>query len=64
MKIIDLNLPELSDHPAEPRITLGEFEAWVCGDAATRTRAEMTDEEIHEHFMQNEGRMKQFRYDG
>jgi hypothetical protein len=64
MKIIELNLPDLSDHPAPPQVDLGVFESWVRGDAATRTRAAMTDEEIIADFMNNEGRMKEFRYDG
>jgi hypothetical protein len=64
MKIIELNLPDLSDHPAPPQADLGVFESWVRGDAATRTRAAMTDEEIIADFMNNEGRMKEFRYDG
>jgi len=62
MKIIELNLPDLSNHPPEPQVDLGVFEAWVRGDSATRTRSEMTDDEIHEHFMNNEGRMAEFRY--
>jgi hypothetical protein len=61
MKIIELNLPDLSDHPAPPQVDLGVFESWVRGDAATRTRAAMTDEEIVADFMNNEGRMKEFR---
>lgn len=64
MKIIELNLPDLSDHPAPPQVDLGVFESWVRGDAATRTRAAMTDEEVVADFMRNEGRMKEFRYDG
>lgn len=64
MKIIELNLPDLSDHPAPPQVDLGVFESWVRGDAATRTRAAMTDEEIVADFMRKEGRMKEFRYDG
>jgi hypothetical protein len=56
MKIIELNLPDLSDHPPPPQVDLGTFEAWVRGDAATKTRAAMTDEEIIADFMRNEGR--------
>lgn len=62
MKIIELNLPDLSDHPAPPQVDLGVFESWVRGDAATRTRAAMSDEEIIADFMNNEGRMKEFRF--
>lgn len=64
MKIIELNLPDFSDHPPDPQVPLGVLEAWVRGDSAARTRAEMSDEQIHEHFMQNEGRMEEFRFDG
>jgi hypothetical protein len=64
MKIIELNLPDLADHPAPPQVDLGVFESWVRGDAATRTRAAMTDDEIVADFMKNEGRMGEFRYDG
>lgn len=56
MKIIDLKLPDFSDHPPPPQVDLGTFEAWVRGDAATRTRAAMSDEEIIADFMRNEGR--------
>jgi hypothetical protein len=42
-------------------VDLGVFESWVRGDAATRTRAAMTDEEIVADFMNKEGRMKEFR---
>lgn len=56
MKIIELNLPDLSGHPAPPQVDLGVYEAWVRGDAATRTRAAMTDEEILADFLRNEGR--------
>lgn len=62
MKIIELNLPDLSDHPVPPQVDLGVFESWVRGDAATRTRAAMSDEEIIADFMNNEGRMKEFRF--
>jgi hypothetical protein len=61
MKIIELNLPDLSNHPSPPQVDLGVFESWVRGDAATRTRAAMTDEEIVADFMNKEGRMKEFR---
>lgn len=56
MKIIDLQFPDLSDHPPPPQVDLGTFEAWVRGDAATRARAAMTDEEVIADFMRNEGR--------
>lgn len=55
MKIIELNLPDFSDHPAPPQVDLGVYESWVRGDAATRTRAAMTDEEIIADFKKNEG---------
>jgi hypothetical protein len=55
MKIIEINLPDLSGHPAPPRMDLGTYEAWVRGDAATRTRAAMNDQEIIADFMKNEG---------
>jgi hypothetical protein len=58
MKIIDLNLPDLSDHPPDPQVDLGVYEAWVRGDAATRSRASMTDEQIADDFMKNEGSQK------
>lgn len=55
MKIIELNLPDLSNHPDPPQVDLGTYEAWVRGDAATRTRAAMSDEEIIADFLKNEG---------
>ncbi|MCW1883617.1 hypothetical protein OKA04_02685 [Luteolibacter flavescens] len=56
MKTIELSLPDMSDHPPPPQVDLGTFESWVRGDAATKTRASMTDEEIIADFMRNEGR--------
>lgn len=56
MKIIELNLPDLAEHPAPPHLDLGAYEAWVRGDSATRTRASMTGDEVIAEFMNNEGR--------
>ena len=55
MKIIELNLPDLSDHPAPPQVDLGTYEAWVRGDAATRTRAGISDPQILAECMRTEG---------
>ena len=44
MKLNDLNLPDLSDHPPPPQVDLGIYEAWIRGEAASRTRAAMTDD--------------------
>lgn len=61
MKELDFNLPDLSEHLPEPQVSLGEFEAWVRGDAATRARAAMTEAEVRADFTRNEGRMREFR---
>ena len=66
MKIIDLNLPDLSDHPPAPQLTFEQFEAWVCREIgpALAQLGESTPEKLREHFLRNEGRMGEFRYDG
>ncbi len=55
MKIIELDLPDLSNHPSPPQVDLGVFEAYVMSNHAAATRAAMTDEEIIADFMKNEG---------
>jgi len=56
MKIIDLNLPDLSGHPPPPQVTLDIYEKWVFEWLACGMRRPMTDEEIIADFMKNEGR--------
>jgi hypothetical protein len=56
MKVIDLNLPDLSGHPPPPQVTLDVYEKWVFEWLACGLRPVMTDEEIIADFMKNEGR--------
>lgn len=56
MKVIDLNLPDLSDHPPPPRLTLEQYERWILECHRLNERRPMTDEEIIADFMKNEGR--------
>jgi hypothetical protein len=55
MNILDLNLPDLSDHPPPPQASLGEYEKWVFELLACGMRPAMTDEQIIADFMKNEG---------
>lgn len=55
MKPIDLNLPDLSNHPPPPQVSLAEFEKCVFEWLACGMRPDMTDEELVADFMKNEG---------
>lgn len=59
MKIIDLNLPDLSGHPPPPKVSLGVYEKWMFDSLAAGMRSEMTDDEIAADFMRNEGSQKE-----
>ena len=59
MKIIDLNLPDQSDHPPPPRVSLGVYEKWMFDALAAGVRPPMTDEEIRADFLKNEGSQKE-----
>jgi len=59
MKIIDLNLPDLSGHPRPPHVSLGVYEKWMFDSLAAGMRPPMTDEEIVADFMKNEGSQKE-----
>lgn len=56
MNALDLDLPDLSDHPPPPQVTLDVYEKWVFELLACGMRPVMTDEEIIADFMHNEGR--------
>lgn len=56
MNVLDLVLPDLSDHPPPPQVTLDVYEKWVFELLACGMRPVMTDEEIIADFMCNEGR--------
>jgi len=62
--MIDLDLPDGSDHPPPPSVTLDVFERWVIEvfipDAIAR--GELTQESAIRDFEENnEGRMPEFR---
>lgn len=59
----------LSIHfPDFPRDTANsvpsEIYEWLVCNVSARDRANWTDKQIHDDFMNNEGRMEQFRFDG
>ncbi|WP_193213212.1 hypothetical protein [Luteolibacter marinus] len=66
MNTLDLKLPDFSGHPRPPRMTFEEYQRWICEEIVPELarRGEMTTEKLREDFMQNEGRMTEFRYDG
>jgi len=66
MNALDLEFPDFSSHPAAPRMTFAEYQRWICEEIVPELarRGEMTLEKLHDDFMNNEGRMKEFRYDG
>jgi hypothetical protein len=55
MNIIDLNLPDLSNHPPPPQVGLDVYEKWVLELLACGMRPVMTDEQLIADFMKNEG---------
>lgn len=56
MNIIDLNLPDFSDHPPPPQVTLDVYERWLFEVLDCGMRPRMTHEEMLADFMRNEGR--------
>lgn len=66
MSMIDIDLPDLSCHPKAPRLTFEQYQRWVCEEIGPELAAagEMTPEKLRKDFMNNEGRMDEFRYDG
>jgi hypothetical protein len=59
MNILELELPDFSDHPPPPQASLGQYEKWVFELIACGMRPPMTDEEIIADFMRNEGSQKE-----
>ena len=55
MKVIDLDLPDFSNHPPPPRLTLAQYETWVSEMYAKSKYPTMTHEEMHAEWMRNEG---------
>lgn len=55
MKVIDLNLPDFSDHPPPPQLTLDVYEKWVLEMYAKSKYPTMSREEMLEEWMRNEG---------
>ncbi len=64
--MLDIELPDLSDHPPAPRVSFELYERWICEEIgpALAAAGEMTPEKLRADFMQNEGRMEAFRFDG
>lgn len=64
--MIDIDIPDLGDHPSAPSVSLATFERWVIEAFIPQAieRGELTQESAITSFEQNEGRMEEFRYDG
>lgn len=62
MKIIDIEFPELSDHPPAPKLTFEQYQRWVCEEIGPQLAeaGEMTPEKLREDFIKNEGSMQEF----
>lgn len=56
MNVIDLDLPDLSDHPPPPQVTLHVYERWLFEVLDCGMRLPMTHEEMLADFMRSEGR--------
>lgn len=55
MNILDLELPDFSDHPPPPQVSLGVYEKWVFEVFTKGKREAMTHEEMIADFKRNEG---------
>lgn len=57
MNALDLDFPDFSTHPPPPKLTLEQYERWICGEIAPllARQGKMTDEELLADFMKNEG---------
>lgn len=62
MNNLDLQFPDFSDHPPPPQVSLGVYEKWVFEVFARNKRPEMSIDEAVADFMNNEGRMGEFRF--
>jgi hypothetical protein len=64
--MIDIELPDLRGHPPAPTVDLVTYERWVIEVFIPQAiaRGELTQESAIADFMNNEGRMKEFRYNG
>lgn len=58
MNVIDLDLPDFSDHPPPPKLNFEQYQRWICEAIVPMLAREgkMTDEELIADFMRNEGR--------
>lgn len=64
LDIMEMKLPDLSGHPPPPHLSFEEYQRWVFEEIVPELarRGEMTEEKLIADFMQNEGRMKEFKY--
>ena len=55
----ELKFPDWSGHPAPPRMSFEEYEAWITGEIlpALRAAGKLSDEELRRDFERNEGLM-------
>ena len=66
MSILDIDLPDLSGHPAAPRVSFERYERWICEEIGPMLaeKGEMAPERLRAEFMMNEGSMPEFRFHG
>ncbi|WP_367873178.1 hypothetical protein [Luteolibacter sp. Populi] len=58
MSVLDIELPDFSEHPPSPSLSFEAYQRWVCEEIVPELarRGEMTREKLVEDFMRNEGR--------
>ena len=63
---MNIEIPDLSDHPPAPKLTFEQYQRWVCEEIGPQLAqaGEMTPEKLREDFKRNEGSMQEFRFDG
>ena len=61
MTDLKLNLPDWSDHPPPPRLSMEEYEKWILEEVlpAAHAAGKLTTEALLEDLARNEGAMKE-----
>lgn len=64
LDILDMVLPDYSGHPPPPQLSFEEYQRWVFEEIVPSLAREgkITPQSQIDDFMNNEGRMEEFRY--
>jgi hypothetical protein len=59
LEMMPIDLPNFSNHPAPPRLTLEQYEKWVFEMHAKSKYPTMSKEEMQTEWLRNEGSQKE-----